>query len=79
LGERELGAHLTMWPGPRASCMPNFVLIYPTVWPQYTNVTDMTDSTDIDRTDRTDRQRSDSMGRTVLETVAQKIIPIASA
>jgi len=35
--------------------------IYPTIWPQYTNVTD-----------RTDRQRSDSIGRTVLQTVAQK-------
>jgi len=36
-------------------------LIRPTVWPQYTNVTD-----------RTDRQRTDSIGRTVLQTVAQK-------
>jgi len=34
-----------------------------TVWPQYTNVTD-----------RTHRQRSDSIGRTVLQTVAQTLI-----
>ena len=44
--------------------MPSFILIHPTVWPQYTNVTE--------RTDRQDRQRSDSIGRTVLQTVAQK-------
>jgi len=30
----------TMWPGPRPSCMPSFILIRPTIWPQYTNVTD---------------------------------------
>jgi len=45
--------------------MPSFILIHPTVWPQYTNVTD--------RQDRTDRQRSDRIGRTVLQTVAKKI------
>jgi len=33
----------TMWPGPRPTCMPSFVLIHPTVWPQYTNVTDRQD------------------------------------
>ena len=38
--------------------MPSFILIHPTVWPQYTNVID--------------RQRTDSIGRTVLQTVAQK-------
>jgi len=52
----------TMWPGPRPTCTPSFMLIHPTVWPQYTNVTD-----------RTDRQRTDSIGRTVLQTVAQKL------
>ena len=51
----------TMWPGPRRTCMPSFILIRPTVWPQYTNVAD-----------RQDRQRTDSIGRTVLQTVAQK-------
>ena len=29
----------TMWPGPRPTCVPSFIFIYPTVWPQYTNVT----------------------------------------
>jgi len=41
--------------------MPSFILIHPTVWPQYTNVTDRTGQT---------VQRSDSIGRTVLQTVA---------
>ena len=44
--------------------MANFILIRPTVWPQCTNVTD--------RTDR-HRQQSDSIGRTVLQMVAQKM------
>ena len=62
----------TMWPGPRPTCMPSFILIHPTVWPQYTNVTDR----QTDRTGRQDRrgQRSDSIGRTVLQTVAQTLI-----
>jgi len=30
----------TMWLGSRPTCMPSFILIYPTVWQQYTNVTD---------------------------------------
>jgi len=41
----------TMWPGLRPTCMPNFILIHPAVWPQYTNITD--------RQDRTDRQEND--------------------
>jgi len=46
------GSHLTIWPGPgQATSMPSFILIYPTVWPQHTNVTDR----QIDRqTHRTD-------------------------
>ena len=49
----------------------SFILIRPTVWPQCTNVTD--------RTDRQDRQRTDSTGRTVLQTVAQKrFLPLLS-
>ena len=52
----------TVWPGPRPTCTPRFILIRPTVWPQCTNVTY--------RTDRT--ERSDSIWRTVLQTVAQK-------
>jgi len=55
--------YYTMWPWPRPTCMPSFILIHPTVWPQYTNVTD-----------RIDRQRSDSIGRTVLQTVAQQTV-----
>jgi len=30
----------TMWPGPRPTSIPSGILIHPTVWPQYTNVTD---------------------------------------
>jgi len=48
--------------------MPSFILIRLTVWPQCTNVTD--------RTGQTDRQRSDSIGRTVLQTVAQKSVNV---
>ena len=46
--------------------MPSFILIRPTVWPQCTNVTDR----------QTDRQRTDSIGRTVLQTVAQKLFAL---
>ena len=54
--------------------MPSIVLIRPTVWPQCTNVTDGQD-----RQDRQDRQRDRqtdnySIGRTVLQTVAQKLL-----
>ena len=62
----------TMWPGLRPACAPSFILIHPTIWPQYINVTDRTDKTDRTGQDRqTDRQRSDSIGRTVLQTVSQ--------
>jgi len=54
----------TMWPGPRPTSVPSFILIHPTVWPQYTNVTD-----------RIDRQ-SDSIVQTVLQTVAHKSLNI---
>jgi len=62
----------TVWPGPRPTSMPSFIWIHPTVWPQYTNVTDR----QIDRqTLQTvhERKRSDSVGRTVLQTLAQKL------
>jgi len=52
----------TMWSGPSPTCMPSFILIRPTVWPQYTNVRD--------RQDRQTGQRNDSIGRTVSQTVA---------
>jgi len=35
------------------TCMPSFILIRETVWPQYTNVTDRTDR-HTGQTDRTD-------------------------
>jgi len=50
-----------MWPGPRPICVPSFIFIHPTVWPEYTNVTHRHD-----RTGQTG-QRSDSIGRTVFE------------
>jgi len=53
----------TMWPVPTPTCVPSFILIHPTVWRQYTNVTDKTGQ---DR--QTDGTRSDSIGRTVLQT-----------
>jgi len=66
---RETGSPCnTMWPGPRPTSVPSFTLIHPTVWPQYTNITDRQRG----QTDTTDRQRSDSIGRTVLQTFAQK-------
>jgi len=48
----------TMWLGPRPTSMPSLFFSHRTVLPQYTNVTD--------------RQRSDSIGRTILQTVTQK-------
>jgi len=47
-------------------CVLIAILIDPTVWPQYT----VTDRTGQDG--QTDRQRSDSIGRNVSQTVAQK-------
>jgi len=67
-GIGELGPHLTLWPGPRHTCMPSFILIHPTIWLPYTNVTDRQDR-------QTDRQRSNRIGRTVLQTVTQKLKP----
>jgi len=54
----------TMSTGPRPTCLPSFVFICPTIWPQYTNITD-----------RTDRQTDNGLiasGRTILQMVAQK-------
>jgi len=62
LGRGAVSLSNIVWPGPRPTSIPSFILIHPTVWPQYTNVAD-----------RQDRQRSDSIGRTVLQTVAQKV------
>ena len=49
--------------GPRPTCTPSFMLTHPTVWQQYINITD-----------RTDRQPSDSIGRTVSQTVTQNLL-----
>ena len=57
----------TLWPGLRPTSVPSFILIHPTVWPQYTNVTD--------RTDRQTGQWSDSTGWTASQTAAQKLKP----
>ena len=54
----------TMQPGMRPTYTPTGILIHPTIWAQYTNVTD--------RTDTQNRQRSDSIGRTVLQMVTHK-------
>ena len=45
----------TMWPGPRPTCVPSFILIHPTR---------LATIHQRHRQDRTDRQRSDSTGRT---------------
>ena len=57
----------TVWPVPRPTSTPSGLLIRPAVWSQYTNVTDR----QRDMTGQ-DRQRSDSIGRTVLQSVAQE-------
>jgi len=36
-------------PEPRPTSMPSVILIHPTIWPQYTNVTDRTTQTRQDR------------------------------
>ena len=52
-GEGAASPSNTMWLGPRPTSTPSFILIHPTVWPQYTNVADrQTDA----QTDRRDRQ-----------------------
>jgi len=70
-GGRVLSSNLTLsrLSRGRPTSVPSFILIHPTVWPQYTNVTDRQD-----RTDRQTGQRSNSKGRTVLQTVVQKLI-----
>ena len=48
----------TMWPEPRPTFMPSFILIRPTVWPQYTNVTDRQTDRQTDRTGQ--REQTDN-------------------
>jgi len=45
-GEGEQGPHLIRCGQGRAHLHASFILIHPTVWPQYTNVTDRQDRTD---------------------------------
>jgi len=61
-----------MWPWPRPISTSSVTLINPTFWPQYTNVTDRQRDRQTDKQTGQDRQRSDSIERTVLQTVAQK-------
>ena len=57
----------TMWPGPRPTCTASFILIRSTIWPHAR--TSQTDR----QTYRTDNGRIACIGRTVLQTVAQKL------
>ena len=63
-----LGAHEspsnTMWPKPRPTFLPSFILIHPLQPFGY--------NTPTSQTDRQTVQRSDSTGRTVLQTVDEK-------
>jgi len=64
--------------------MPSFILIHPTVWPQYANVTDRQDRQTDSQTDRpTDRQTNkwpDSTGRAnrFWATVCKTVRPMLS-
>jgi len=70
LGTAELGPHLPQRGQGRArTSMPNFILIHPTVWPQYINVTDR--QTDIAG------KRSHSIERIVSQTVVQNCVKYA--
>jgi len=62
LGEGAWSPSNTTWSWPRPTCMPSFIMIHPTIWPQYSNITDR-------QTNQTDRQQSDSIRRTVYKTV----------
>jgi len=56
LAEREMDSHLTQCGQAEAyTCMPSFISIRPTVWPQYTNVTDRTDRQTAQTGQTTDR------------------------
>ena len=70
----QLGPNLTQCgQGLRPTCMPSFILIHPTIWHLATIHQRHRQTDRTDRQDRqTDRQRSDSIGRTTLQMVAQK-------
>jgi len=65
----------TLWPGPRPTSVPCFILIHPTVWAQCTKVTDRTDRTvkETGHAGQTE-QRSDSIGRTVFTNGPRKTV-----
>jgi len=65
LGAVTFGGEELVWPGPRPTSLPSGILIHPTVWSQYTNVTDR-------QTGQTG-QRSDSIGRTVFTNGRPKL------
>jgi len=73
----------TMWPGPRPTCMPSFILIRPTIWPQCTNVTDRqtgpTEKTDR-TTDRSHRANRFTNGRpkTVRPMLSDRCLSVPS-
>ena len=57
LSERMTGSPSnTTWPEPRPTCLPSFIWIRPTVWPQYTKITDRQTYRQTDRTGQTVRQ-----------------------
>ena len=65
----------TMWPGPRPTSMPSVILIHPSIHPFIQPFGHNARTSQTDRTDRqTDQsgERSYSIARTVLQTVAQK-------
>jgi len=77
LGEEAGSPSNTIWLGPRPTGMPSFILIRATVWPQCTNVTDrqtdrQTGQTGQTGQDRTGQTKVYSIGRTALQTLAQK-------
>jgi len=57
----------TMWEGLRATSVQSFILIHPTVWPQYTNATDR----QIDRTEKQDNGTI-AQGERFYKRLAQK-------
>ena len=55
----------TMWPGPRPTSAPSFISMHP--------FGHNTPTPETRQTAQTDRKRSDSIGQTVLQMVAQKV------
>ena len=63
----------TMWPGPRPTSTPSFILIHPTILATIHKCRRQDRHTERQTERQTDRQRSDSIGRTVLHTVPNKM------